>query len=353
MKRIYIISILTAVFFSGCGKRFSVELSLSDIPSDAGYAYLEKSGLISNTIVDSAKVGSGRLRLRAEAPQEPDFYRLRCGGKTLMLAVDSTETIVLSGSWKDMLSVIAEGSEKTAQLQQLRRSLRDSTADAHKRLAQTLILRDPKSQTAYYALYQQKAGKTVFDINDRDDRRYFQAVATSWQVWHPDNERTKALCGQVIDAINKDRRAQNTEAMKAFIDESENSFLDIILTDENGEERALSELRGKVILLDFCSIEIDNYTDYLFSLRERYNTYHSRGLEVYQVYPDQNRLVWEDKVRNLPWTTVRTENGLADIVYKTYNVGVIPTLYLINRKGEVVKRFNAFAGLNEAIEKQL
>ena len=193
----------------------------------------------------------------------------------------------------------------------------------------------------------------MFDINDKSDRRYFQAVATSWQVWHPESERTKALCGQVIDVINSERRAQNNEVMRAFIDESENTFLDIVLPDEKGDEKALSDMRGKVILLDFCSLEIENFGDYLFSLRERYNTYHSRGLEVYQVYPDRNRLVWEDKVRSLPWTTVRTDNGIADKVYDTYNVGVIPTLFLINKKGEVVRRFNGFAGVNEEIEKQL
>ena len=354
MKKIHILYILvTAFVVVGCGRRFSVEATLTDMPSDAEYAYLEKAGLVRSAVVDSVRLKSNTFRLKAEAPAEPDFYRLRIAGRTIMLAVDSSETIRLSGSWRDMPSVAVEGSGKTAMLQQLRRSLRDSTLDNHKRSAEQVILRDPKSQVAYYALYQTKGGTPVFDINDRADRRYFQAVATSWQVWHPENERTKALCAQVIDVINNERRAMNNEAVRAFIDESENTFLDIVLTDENGTEKALSDLRGQVILLDFCSVEIENFGDYLFSLRDRYNTYHSRGLEVYQVYPDKNRLVWEDKVRNLPWTTVRTDEGITDIAYRTYNVGVIPTLYLINRKGEVVRRFNGFAGLNEEIEKLL
>ena len=154
----------------------------------------------------------------------------------------------------------------------------------------------------------------------------------------------------MVNQLTDDRVRANNEAVAAFIEANENAFLDIKLPNENADSIALSSLRGKVILLDFCSTEIDNFSDYIFSLRDRYNAYHAKGLEIYQVYPDQNRLIWEDQVRELPWVKVRTQNGLADPVYRIYNVQTIPTMFLINRQGEVVGRYIGFGNINEGIE---
>ena len=352
IKQIVII-IISAAILTSCGKTFTVEGMMTDAPDGAEYIYLEYIGLIQATRLDSAKASKGSFKLKSKAPECPDLYRLRCGTKNIILSIDSTDHIKISGSWQDILSATINGSAESEQIQLLRRSLRDSTLDAHKAFAVEQILLNPASPAAYYALYQSKGGKAVFDINNRQDRQIFQAVATSWMVWYPDSKCTKILYQQVLDAINTERREHNNNIMRTFIEESETTFLDIDLPDENGENRLLSDLQGKVILLDFCSTELDGYQDYIFALRDRYNAYHTKGLEIYQVYPDRNRLLWEDQVENLPWVTVRTDNGVADAVFRTYNVTNVPTLFILNRKGEVEARCTNLSTLNEQIEKLL
>ncbi len=334
---------------SGCGRNtFCVS---GHISGEAGETlYLEYLGLQRVDVIDSLVMpSSGAFRFRAARPEYPDLYRLRVAGTTIVLAVDSTESIGIE--WDEEL--VIDGSAKSEQILALRHSLREKPIEEHKAFAKEIILQNPASMVAYYALFQQKGRVPVFDIYDKDDRIYFSAVATSFNAWMPDNRRSKVLYSQVIDVINGERRAQNTVAMQAFIEESENTFLDIVLPDENGTEQALSQYRGKVIVLDFTTTVMDRFTGYIFEMKEVYNTYHSRGLEVYEVYPDPSRLVWEEQVRALPWTTVRTENGVNNMVFATYNVQSLPTLFLFNRRGEVVGRFADFASLKQAIEKEL
>jgi len=352
MKKIIVICLTLAAVLTSCGERFKVSGTIEGAPQQ--YVYLEYVGLTEVVTLDSALLKqSGKFSFCSERPEYPDLYRLRVGKKTIILAVDSLDEIGVNANVDNILDATFTGSPKSEGIAQLRRSLRDNDLSEHKALARQMILNDPRSVVAYYALFQMKGQSPVFVLGQKEDRTYFQAVATSWNAWMPQNKRTKVLYQQVLDQLNEERRQLNTAMMQALIDEQENSFLDIELPDQNGNNRSLGSLRGKVIVLDFCSMEIENYQDYIFSMRDRYNRYHSKGLEVYQVYPDINKLVWENQVENLPWVSVRTDKGIADPVYTTYNVQTIPTMFLLDRKGNVVGRFVGFGGLDAAIEKIL
>ena len=343
---------LLLLALTGCGKdTFCVSGHVKN--ADGETLYLERLGLMKTEVIDSVVLpASGAFKFREQRPEFPDLYRLRIENATLVLAVDSLEHISVEA--EDRLPEAAIGnSEKSEQIRELRRSLRDKPLDEHRAFAKNLILTNPLSMAAYYAVFQQKAGLPVFDIYSKEDRVVFSAVATSFNTWMPNYYRSKALYNQVLDVINGERRAQQNAAMQAFIEESENTFLDITLPDENGEMQSLSQYKGKLIIVDFASTLMERYPGYVFEMKEIYNTYHSRGVEIYEVYPDPSRLAWEDQVRALPWTTVRTENGVNDASFRTFNVQAIPTLFLYNRKGEVVGRFRDFPSLKKALEKEL
>ena len=108
----------------------------------------------------------------------------------------------------------------------------------------------------------------MWDVLDPLDRRMYQAVATSFQTWMPSYERTKTLCGQVRDVMYAERSAQQQQAVLQMIDDAENAFLDIVLSDEQGVAQSLADLRGKVIVLDFSAIEMEQSMGYVFELRE-------------------------------------------------------------------------------------
>ena len=84
-----------------------------------------------------------------------------------------------------------------------------------------------------------------------------------------------------------------------------------------------------------------------------YNKYHKRGLEIYSVSIDRNKLLWEQIVENLPWITVHADQNVAAQVLLQYNVQGLPTLFLLDRKGNVQGRYIDFKQLEADIRKYL
>ena len=127
-------------------------------------------------------------------------------------------------------------------------------------------------------------------------------------------------------------------------------FLDICLKDEKGADRSLADLRGKVVILDFSAIEMEQSMGYVFELRELYNRYSKSGLEIYSVSLDRNKLLWEDGVANLPWVNVYAGDKAAEVLTR-YNVQSLPTLFLLDRKGNVQGRYIGFEQLGTDLRK--
>jgi glutathione peroxidase-family protein len=153
--------------------------------------------------------------------------------------------------------------------------------------------------------------------------------------------------------MQAERSLRSQLAAQQLIEEAENAFLEITLSDAKGQTQPLSQYRGKVIVLDFSSTEMEQYVAYNFELRELYNQYHNKGLEIYSISIDRNQLAWEDATENLPWTTVRAYENDAVQVLTQYNVQSLPTLFLFDREGNIQGRYTDFTALEADINKYL
>jgi glutathione peroxidase-family protein len=245
-----------------------------------------------------------------------------------------------------------EGSDNSLAIAQLRATARTASREQLREHAKTIIVTNPRSLAAYYAVFLKQGGQYIWNIFDPTDRRMYQAVATSFNVWMPNYERTKSLYAQVTDILKAEREMQQQAAMRQLINNAENTVLDISLTDDNGITQSLSDLRGKLIVLDFSAIEMEQSQGYIFELRELYNRYHNRGVTIYSVSLDRNKLLWEDGVVNLPWTNVYAGEQAIEVMTR-YNVQSIPTLFLLDRKGNVQGRYTNFEQLDADIRKHL
>lgn len=346
---------LAAALLCGCQRTPQFEVSGSLTGADGQTLYLEQTALLSTTAIDSCTLDDdGHFRLHGARPAYPELYRLRVGKRTLLLAVDSTESISVTTSLDSLpCTTRISGSEASLQIATLRQAARTATRTDLRALSQQVIISNPRAMAAYYALFLKQNGTNIWDINDPADRRMYQAVATSFHTWMPDYERTRALYGQVLDAINAERALRNQAAIQQFIAESENTFLDITLPDEYGDMQTLSDLRGKVIVLEYSAIEMEQSKGYIFELRELYNRYHECGMEIYSVSLDRNRLLWEQAVESIPWTTVRADQSDFAAAVAPYNVQSLPTIFLFDRKGNVQGRYTDFKQLDADIRKYL
>lgn len=350
-KYVFLLAVAGLLFSCQKGPKFEIDARISGWGEDGKPVYLERLALSGISVLDSVQPASGGVfQLQVLSPEYPELYRLRLGKKTFVFTVDSTEKIVLTGSARQFQYLDCAEHEKTKKITELRRSLAENTLDAHKRFARELILQDPRSTVAYYALFQQKDGGWVFDPYEPEDRPYFSAVATAWHAFMPENERSKALYNLVSDAIHTERQQYNRQVIQQFIEQSESAFLEIELPDENGNIRRLSSLQGGVFVLDFSAVGMEQAGAYIFELRDLYNRFHPKGLQIYSVSADGNRLLWEDTAHNLPWITVRGELGVAEQAFRIYNVQQLPTLFLFDKNGQIVGRYADFAKLMSDIE---
>jgi peroxiredoxin len=354
MKKSFIYIIFVGCLLVGCQRKAQFCLSWQITQAGGSMLYLEHVALTHTSTIDSCILEQdGTFHFVSPAPEHPDFYRLRIDNKSLILAVDSTEHITISTT-HDSLSLTKSilGSPASLSMAELRATSRLGDLDSLRHHAQQIIFANPRSLAAYYAVFFKYNGQFIWDITNRTDRRMFQTVATSFLTWMPQYERTKALYSQVSNMILLERNTIQQAAVQKLIQEADNTFLDIQLPDDKGKNQTLSSLRGKVIVLDYSAIDMEQSHAYIFELRDLYNKYHARGMEIYAVSLDQNRLRWEVGVQNLPWINVFAGDNAAQVLMR-YNVQSIPTLFLLDRKGNVQGRYSDFKQLDADIRKYL
>lgn len=376
-KIVFILSVCVLAACNNSGK-FIVE---GVVDGGAGeMLYLEHTGLTKNIVIDSMKIKKDNsFKFKSKRPAYPDFYKIKIGSKQIHFAVDSIETVEITTSLEKFSSdYTITGSESNTDIQILRNSVAklqnkanqlnsDMSSDEsnafyqeftqlveeHKNLAKPIILKNPRSTAAYFAIFQQVSNIYIFSPYIKEDRPFCAAVATAYHTYMPDYERSKNLYAWVMDAIKSEREAKQQSDWKKMMEENAIGFIDINLPDKDNQMRKLSDLVGKVILLDFSAFEARESVQYTFALRDLYNKYKSRGFEIYQVSLDRNKILWEDAVENLPWICVRDDNGPNTKVVTLYNISEIPTYFLINKKGDIVGRNFDLQALEKEISKAL
>ena len=118
----------------------------------------------------------------------------------------------------------------------------------------------------------------------------------------------------------------------------ETGLIEIELPNRVGDKVKLSSLKGNVVVIDFSAYAMEQASAHILFLRELYSKYQSRGLEIYQVSIDPNKLLWLEQSRNVPWITVRDEQGTNSRYLYSYNVNQLPTFFVMDREGNILGR---------------
>ena len=176
-------------------------------------------------------------------------------------------------------------------------------------------------------------------------------------------EQNAALHNEVITALHekypdhlivKDRWGyMNSPASKVAIGAI---APDLEFPDPDGKMRKLSDLRGKVVLLDFwaswcgpCRRENPNVT-------RIYSQYHDKGFEVFSVSLDSDAASWKRAIEadKLVWP-----NHVSDLrkwqsqAAAIYGVRSIPSTFLLDKEGRIVQRDLRGADLERAVKQMV
>ena len=382
MKHIWKVAavILAAITIASCGNdRFHVEGEITNAKDSV--LYFENVGIESVSILDSVKLDdNGRFSFSEEAPMAPEFYRLRISDQIINVSIDSTEIVTIQAQYPQMATNYeVNGSDNCQKIKEL--ALKQ--IDLHKRamaiqqntewevdaandsilkmiddykndVKTNYIFKEPMKAYSYFALFQTLGNWLLFNPrSNKDDIKVFAAVATSWDTYYPHAERGQNLHNIAIEGMKNQRilkeQSQTLDASKV----TEAGVLDIALTDNKGQLRHLTDLKGKVVLLDFHVFALEDSPARILTLRELYNKYQAQGFEVYQVSLDPDEHFWKQQTAALPWVSVRDADGVQSQQLMLYNVQTVPDFFLIDRDNNLVKRAAQIKDLEAEIKKLL
>ena len=374
---------LAALVVCSCGgQKFHVNGAIPEARDSM--LYLENMSLSDGVVrIDSARLDeSGVFAFTGDAPEAPEFYRLRIAGQMVNLSIDSTETVTVKASYPTMATGYeVTGSENCQKIKELALKQIDltaramavqrdthlgmrATADSIDRMVETykddvkrnFIFREPMKAYAYFALFQTLGNTLIFNPRqNKDDVKVFAAVATSWDSYYPEALRGKNLHNIAIEGM-KDVRLVESQLQGQPIDASKvnmSNIINITLLDNKGQKRSLTDLKGQVVMLDFHLFATRESTERIMLLRDIYNRYHARGLEIYQVSVDPDEHFWKTQTAALPWVSVWDADGANSKNLVNYNVQSVPTYFLIDRSNSLYKRDVQIKDLDAEIQKLL
>ena len=368
MKK-YIASALVIAAMTSCNEP-GIEFS-GIIRNAAGKTIcLSQIDLNKTFVIDSVKINDdGTFSLNVPRSNEPTFFmaQLNDGKNQITFITDSlTENISVEADLKAtnwQKSIVFGNSEESAQLNELisrvdalqtefvavasnpklsqdeRRVASEKFMEnikAHKDFVQKYVFEHPRSFVSYFALFQTVFDMPIFDMMTRDDLILYNTVATSLRIIYPNNARVSDLCNRVL--LVRHAMAQQKRTDEIMKTAQEVNSPDIALPDSKGEIRKLSDLKGKIVILQFWASQSEDSRKLNKQLNKLYEKYNSKGLEIYQVSVDTSKLLWENALSTdgLKWCNVCDFMGGNSTAVRLYNITAVPSNYIIGRDGSLI-----------------
>lgn len=385
MKKI-VIGALSICMLASCSDsdKFKVEGKMEGAQGKT--IILEKVGMNETSFIDSVKLDkNGSFKFADKKPEfKPEFYRLKVGDQIINFSVDSTETIRINANYAKLpMDYTVEGSVNSGKIKELNISSAklktridsltnvktktnmsdqvfaakmDTLLQGHKTLASKIIFENLKEAPAYYALFQKVYNYLIFDPYSREDFKVYGAVATSWNFYNPEAPRTKHLYNFAEGALSVVRSAnsqnENAKTTEIQIDSIKSNF-EIELPNNKGRIIPLSSTKGKVVILNFTAYQTQESPAFNMTLGNLYKEYQDKGLEIYQVSVDTDEHFWKVAANNIPWVAVRDQRSIYSPYLAMYNVQQLPTIFVLNRDGDIVERVQKVSDLSSIVKKYM
>ena len=376
--------LVAALVITSCGGgKFHVKGNITKAKDSV--LYFENMSLDGPVAIDSVKLSeSGEFSFSDDAPDAPEFYRLRIANQIINLSVDSTETITVKADYPRMSTgYTVEGSEqcnvikdlglKQINLQAFVMGIENNPAIGYDAVEDTIvktiekykeyiklnyIYKQPMKASSYFALFQTIGNRLIFNPRQsKEDIKAFAAVATSWDTYYPNSLRGKNLHNIAIEGMKNVRILENKlAASQRGIDPSKvnvSNIIEIALADNHGNQRRLTDMKGRVVLLDFHVFGAEGSTQRIMKLREIYNKYHSKGLEIFQVSFDPDEHFWKTQTAALPWICVHDDAAMNSNLLTLYNIQQLPTFFLVDKSNVLYKRDAQIKNLDAEIQSLL
>ena len=327
--------------------------------------FFERLSLTGQTVnLSEVIVNEDKLNIKLDSNPGAGYYRVRSGRNAVFFILDGKEQqIEITGKNTNFNNNFAsvKGSALTEKFMNTMTAAKEGKIDVNS-LGELAKTEDPLVGAMILT--------NVFSFKPEFVGLHEQ-VSKNMTEKYPDLYLSSDYAGLVQQLQNQQAGAMAMEKIQVG-----KPAPDIAMTDPTGKIRKLSELRGKIVLIDFwaswCGPCIRSFPE----LTATYEKYKNKGFTIYSVsldgidersaarYPDAASLQAGKESHKLKWTSAIKKHNLSwdyhvsDLdkwdckAAKSYGVESIPKTFLIDKKGNVAAinpRFN----LEEAIEKVL
>lgn len=370
--------IVLAILSVACNKHKGFVISGKITNAEQKYLYLDELKVSSSVPVDSVKLGrDGSFEFKGKISY-PNFYLLRLNEKNFItLLVDTTEKITVSGDAANLAQdYVVAGSPGSLLVQELNNHLTmtkhkiDSIRnrmDAFRNLSDQIqkskwnsemdeirynqikystdfVQKHPFSMSSVLALYQ-KFDDANYVIQDLQS---LKVGASALNSIFPKSEHVKALYNNTQRLMTEQRNSK----LQKFIAENGTNSPDLSLPNPNGRDISLSSIKSKVILIQFWSALNRDSRYQNQALKELYEKYKSKGLEIYQVSLDTDRNAWLTAIEDdgLTWINVGDMKG-SIVAVNNFNIQAIPANYILDSERRIIARNLQGPALDQAVGK--
>jgi thiol-disulfide isomerase/thioredoxin len=362
MKKTIIFSLLLAAFFSCSKEQQKIKGTIHGGEGQTIYLYAFRDG--EYIILDSTVIGKDeQFELRPHEGLVKDIYRLGLGENDFFILItDSTESVELEGQFGQLRNISnvkgSPHSEKLALFSKEVNPIMDS-------LMNTLALEEEDTNFK----------KINLDLRNQIEKKFLKWLDSN----HTEPGALVAL--QYLDpTLHHDQFIKVAEALKTSMAESEyfNSFVqyvnsiaeeingpkrqaldqaiavgqelsNITLPDPNGKNRSLTDLRGKVVLVDCWASWCGPCRRANPEVVSIYNEFKSKGFEVFSVSLDSDKNAWTQAIAQdkLNWPNhVSDLKGWKSLVTYQWGIEAIPYPILLDKTGKVIAHGNDAMGEN-------
>jgi peroxiredoxin len=331
-------------------------------PPKSGVVVLEKLVNRRYTPVDSAELNNGKFVFEVNIT-EPEFYRLSMFKKQqiYMLLTDKDLEVVADATIPEIPYTV-KGSKDMDYYREANR-LVNKLGQQQNALASKYVLAKKNQEAEAKELYKQlielqKKGivqiKGMIDtiqpsiaalyasniLNPDEEHAYLSNLVSKLKKNYPKSRYVKRL-GEYLKSIEKWTVGQPAP--------------EIALNTPEGKELKLSDLKGKLVLIDFWASWCKPCRQENPNVVKVYNQYKDKGFEILGVSLDKNKKDWLKAidVDGLGWLHVSDLKMWNSIAAQAYNVRAIPKTFLIDKEGKILAKDLRGEALKERIAKEL